>query len=42
MLKVWVAALVLLGTVASLAGCNTVDGVGKDISGSARAVKRAL
>lgn len=42
MLKVWVTALMLLGIVAALAGCNTVDGVGKDISGSARAVQRAL
>ncbi|HEX7685118.1 MAG TPA: hypothetical protein VF446_16540 [Trinickia sp.] len=42
MLKAWMMALMLVGAVASLAGCNTVDGVGKDISGSARAVKRAL
>lgn len=42
MLKAWMMALVLLGVAVSVAGCNTVDGVGKDISGSARAVKRAL
>jgi len=42
MSKAWMMALVLLGVAVSVAGCNTVDGVGKDISGSARAVKRAL
>lgn len=32
----------MLGALFSLTGCNTVAGVGKDISDSARAVQRAL
>ena len=31
-------AVALVVTVAVLAGCNTVEGVGMDISGAARAV----
>ncbi|VVD76155.1 hypothetical protein PNO31109_00843 [Pandoraea nosoerga] len=42
MLARFVALLVLVGSLFSLAACNTVDGVGQDISGAARTVKRAL
>ena len=31
--------LVLLGLVAVLAGCATVDGIGQDVSGAARGVQ---
>ena len=31
-------AALTLGALAGLAGCNTVEGVGMDISGAARAV----
>jgi predicted small secreted protein len=37
-----IGALLLLGALLSMAGCNTVNGVGQDISGSARTVQRAL
>jgi len=37
-----VAMLSLVGALLSLTGCNTVAGVGEDISGSARAVQHAL
>ena len=33
---------ILLGVVATLAGCNTIAGVGEDISAGARAVDRAF
>ncbi|WP_301234978.1 hypothetical protein [Pandoraea cepalis] len=36
------AVFLVVGSLLSLAGCNTVDGVGQDISGAARTVKRAL
>lgn len=42
MLARFVALLVVVGSLLSLAACNTVDGVGQDISGAARTVKRAL
>ncbi|MGI4859626.1 MAG: hypothetical protein ACRYHA_22425 [Janthinobacterium lividum] len=38
----FVAALLIAGSLFALAGCNTVAGIGDDISGSARTVKRAL
>ncbi|MCF6443290.1 entericidin EcnA/B family protein [Nereida sp. MMG025] len=31
--------LLILGLIALLAACNTVEGVGQDISGAARTVK---
>lgn len=34
--------LILLALIAGLAACNTVEGVGRDISGAARGVKNAL
>lgn len=34
--------LLALGLGLALAACNTVEGVGQDISGSARAVRSAL
>jgi predicted small secreted protein len=34
--------LTLIGALLSVTGCNTVAGVGEDISGSARAVQRSL
>ncbi|MFL9889163.1 lipoprotein [Paraburkholderia agricolaris] len=37
-----VAGLSLIGALLLVAGCNTVAGVGQDISGSARAVQRSL
>ncbi|CAB3799882.1 hypothetical protein [Pararobbsia alpina] len=37
-----VAVLSLLGVLLSLTGCNTVAGLGEDITGSARTVQRAL
>jgi predicted small secreted protein len=42
MLARFVALLLVVGSLFSLAACNTVDGVGQDISGAARTVKRAL
>ncbi len=33
------AALVLAGALAALAGCNTVEGVGKDIEQGGKAIK---
>ena len=33
---------VLLGLALALAGCNTVEGIGADISAGARAVDRAI
>lgn len=35
-------SLIGLALVFVLAGCETVDGIGQDVSGAARAVKRAL
>lgn len=35
-------SLLSLAAVFLLAGCETIEGVGKDVSGAARAVKRAL
>jgi len=37
MVKTILAALVLLGVFGSLAGCNTVDGVGKDLGAAGAA-----
>ena len=37
-----VALFLLTGVIVALTGCNTVAGLGEDISGSARAVQRAL
>jgi predicted small secreted protein len=37
-----VATLLLVGTLLSLTGCNTVAGFGQDIQDSARTVQRAL
>lgn len=37
-----VATLWVVGSLLALAGCNTIAGIGDDISGSARTVKRAL
>lgn len=34
--------LILLALIAGLAACNTVEGVGRDISGAARGVKNAF
>lgn len=34
--------LILFALIAGLAACNTVEGVGRDISGAARGVKNAL
>jgi predicted small secreted protein len=42
MLKRVTTTLLLLGGLLALAGCNTVAGMGQDISGSARAVQHAL
>ncbi|WP_116138130.1 lipoprotein [Trinickia diaoshuihuensis] len=42
MSKVRMTILVLLGALFVLTGCNTIAGVGQDISGSARAVQHAL
>ncbi|WP_150666966.1 hypothetical protein [Pandoraea anhela] len=42
MLARFVAFFLVVGSLFALAGCNTVDGVGQDISGAARTVKRAL
>jgi predicted small secreted protein len=42
MSKFRMAMLVLASGLMFLAGCNTVAGVGQDISGSARAVQHAL
>ncbi|TDT75090.1 entericidin EcnA/B family protein [Litoreibacter halocynthiae] len=35
-------SLIGLAVVFVLAGCETVEGIGQDVSGAARAVKRAL
>lgn len=42
MLARFVAFFLVVGSLFALAGCNTVDGVGQDISGASRAVRRAL
>lgn len=34
--------LVLVALAVTLAGCNTVEGLGEDVSAGARAVKNAL
>lgn len=34
--------IILVSLLAGLAACNTVEGVGRDISGTARGVKNAL
>ena len=34
--------IALLGLVGLLAGCNTVEGMGEDISAGARAIDRAI
>ncbi|SDW18489.1 entericidin EcnA/B family protein [Litoreibacter albidus] len=34
--------MICLAAMLALAGCETVDGIGQDVSGAARAVKRAL
>lgn len=34
--------IILISLIAGLAACNTVEGVGRDISGAARGVKNAL
>ena len=36
------ALLTVVGALLSLSGCNTIAGVGEDISGSARTVQHAL
>ena len=36
------AAAMLLGMALSLSACNTVEGLGEDISASARTVKKVL
>jgi predicted small secreted protein len=36
------AILSVVSLLVSLAGCNTIAGVGEDISGSARAVQHSL
>lgn len=40
--KLIVLTGLLLGPTLVLAGCNTVEGVGKDISATARTVKKVL
>ncbi|WP_320534556.1 hypothetical protein [Robbsia andropogonis] len=42
MTKRLIALLLMSGALLSLSGCNTIAGVGQDISGSARTVQRAL
>jgi predicted small secreted protein len=34
-----IRAIAILGLVAALSGCATIDGVGQDISGAARTVQ---
>lgn len=34
--------ILLISLLSGLAACNTVEGVGRDISGAARGVKNAL
>jgi predicted small secreted protein len=36
------ALILLIGTLLSLTGCNTVAGFGEDVTSSARAVQRTL
>ena len=36
------AALMAIGFVGGLAACNTIEGLGKDISSGARTVKRTI
>ncbi|SAL50392.1 entericidin B membrane lipoprotein [Caballeronia sordidicola] len=38
----WLAFLSVISLLISLTGCNTIAGVGEDISGSARAVQHSL
>ena len=35
-------AVLFLSLIASLGACNTIDGIGQDVSASARAVDRAF
>jgi len=42
MSKIRMTMLVLVGALFVLTGCNTIAGVGQDISGSARAVQHAM
>lgn len=41
-LKLALGAAMLLGLALSLPACNTIEGLGEDISASARTVKKAL
>ncbi|CAG0969119.1 hypothetical protein BURK1_01127 [Burkholderiales bacterium] len=36
-----ILALALAGTLALVAGCNTIEGAGKDISAGGQAIERA-
>ncbi len=38
MIRLWLALAVLLG----LSACNTIEGVGEDLSAGARAIDRAI
>jgi len=42
LLKLIILTGLLLGPPLALSACNTVEGVGKDISATARTVKKAL
>jgi predicted small secreted protein len=41
MLKRLAARIALAGLVLGLAGCNTVEGVGKDVQAGGKAIERA-
>jgi predicted small secreted protein len=42
MLRTIILSAVILATAYLVAGCNTIAGLGEDITGSARSVQRAL
>ncbi|WP_205804570.1 hypothetical protein [Burkholderia sp. Ac-20365] len=41
-IKQSVTVAVLLGAMLGLSGCNTIAGIGEDITGASRSVQRAL
>ncbi len=41
MVKHVLSALLALGLIIGVAGCNTVQGVGKDVSSAGRALERS-
>lgn len=39
---IWIGAVVLGGAMLSLSGCNTAEGMGKDVEGAGEGIQRAV